>query len=70
MAASQYMGNPRKNHWQVVKCILWYIRDTADVGQLYDCNKGISSCVAASMVLVRYLKLRVILSTKEVEYMV
>ena len=32
---SRYMGNPGKKHWQVVKCILRYLKGTTDIGLVY-----------------------------------
>ena len=33
---SRYMANPSKDHWQVVRWIVRYLRGIADVGLVYD----------------------------------
>ncbi|GJW10631.1 retrovirus-related pol polyprotein from transposon TNT 1-94 [Tanacetum coccineum] len=37
---SRYLANPGKNHWEAVKWILKYLRDTANVGLVYGTNHG------------------------------
>jgi hypothetical protein len=27
---SRFMGNPGKEHWEIVKWVLWYLRGTSD----------------------------------------
>ncbi|GJT99994.1 retrotransposon protein, putative, ty1-copia subclass [Tanacetum coccineum] len=36
---SRYLANPGKNHWEAVKWILKYLRDTANVGLVYWTNQ-------------------------------
>ncbi|XP_075101416.1 secreted RxLR effector protein 161-like [Nicotiana tabacum] len=33
---SRYMHDPGKEHWQAVKWIVWYIRNTVDVGLIFE----------------------------------
>ncbi|GKB40391.1 hypothetical protein Tco_0996339 [Tanacetum coccineum] len=37
---SRYLANPGKNHWEAVKWILTYLRDTANVSLVYGTNRG------------------------------
>nr|GEZ78195.1 retrotransposon protein, putative, Ty1-copia subclass [Tanacetum cinerariifolium] len=37
---SRYLAKPGKNHWEVVKLILIYLRGTANVGLVYGINRG------------------------------
>ena len=32
---SRYMANPRKEQWQFVKRIFWYLKGTTDIGLFY-----------------------------------
>ena len=32
---SEYMGNPRNEHWQPVKCIFKYLKGTTNIGLIY-----------------------------------
>lgn len=29
---SQFLSNPGPKHWTVVKCVIWYLKDTVDFG--------------------------------------
>ncbi|GJZ26176.1 hypothetical protein Tco_0570429 [Tanacetum coccineum] len=42
---SRYLANPGKNHWEVVKWILKYLRGTANVGLVYGNHVDITSFV-------------------------
>ena len=33
---SRYMHNPSKSHWEALKQIMWYIKDTVDVGLIFE----------------------------------
>jgi len=33
---SRYMHDPGKRHWKDLKWILWYIKDTADIGLVFE----------------------------------
>nr|GEU94014.1 retrovirus-related Pol polyprotein from transposon TNT 1-94 [Tanacetum cinerariifolium] len=37
---SRYLANSSKNHWEAVKWILKYLRGTANVGLVYETNRG------------------------------
>nr|GEW28821.1 retrovirus-related Pol polyprotein from transposon TNT 1-94 [Tanacetum cinerariifolium] len=37
---SRYLTNPGKNHWEVVKWILKYLGGTANMGLVYETNRG------------------------------
>ena len=39
--ASRFMGQPGKEHWQVVEMIFCYLRGTADVGLIYGNNTSV-----------------------------
>ena len=41
---SRYMGNPRKEHWKVVKRIFRYLKGTTNIGLIYH---GDTSCALA-----------------------
>ncbi|GJS94799.1 retrotransposon protein, putative, ty1-copia subclass [Tanacetum coccineum] len=38
--SNEYLANPGKNHWEVVKWILKYLKGTADVGLMYGRDQG------------------------------
>nr|GEX11981.1 zinc finger, CCHC-type [Tanacetum cinerariifolium] len=40
VAREVYLANPGKNHWEAVKWILKYLRGTANVGLIYETNRG------------------------------
>jgi len=33
---SRYIHDPARGHWEVVKWTLWYIKDTIDVGLVFE----------------------------------
>ena len=42
---SRYMHDPGKGHWQAVKWILRYIKNTVDIGLVFEQDKSLGSCV-------------------------
>ena len=35
---NRYMGEPGKEHWQAMKCILGYLKGTTNIGWIYQCD--------------------------------
>ena len=33
---ARYMHDPYRDHWEALRCILWYIKGTVDVGLLFE----------------------------------
>ena len=48
---SEYMCNPRKEHWQPVKCIFKYLKGTTNIGLVY--HDG-ASCALAGYSISNY----------------
>ncbi|KAL5560868.1 hypothetical protein UlMin_030615 [Ulmus minor] len=37
---SRFMSNPGKSHWEAMKWLFRYIKETTDIGLIYEKNKG------------------------------
>nr|GEY01838.1 hypothetical protein [Tanacetum cinerariifolium] len=63
---SRYMHNPGKMHWEVVKCILRYLKGTGNIGLSFEKGRASPNGVVGYLVFI--LQAITALSTIEAEY--